>query len=130
MPANYPGIGEVIVGLKGRVQRGNQMEQRSRRDGVAQDGVLVARVAAPAQVRRHVGEALRRRQRLQIAAVLVEREALVQRLLGADHFARVALDASGERGVAGSHGQRAIQRLKLGVLQQLHVVACSHRSGR
>lgn len=104
------------------------MEQRLARDRIAHDDALVARIAArPEGGRRRRARRLvaivRRRQRLQIVRPHARRfggEALVQHLLGADHFARVALDAAADVTVAGLDAERIVDGLEGGTLQQLH----------
>lgn len=104
------------------------MEQRLARNRVAHDDALVARIAAVGGTdvgrrrRRHVG-VLGRRQRLQIVRPDADGfggEPFVQHLFGANHFARVALDATEDATVAGLDGQRIVDRLEGGTLQQLH----------
>ena len=105
------GVGEVVV-REGRVQRGDQVEERLPGDGVAESDLLVVAARAPAAAahgsgavvlagrRRRRGQAvasitvLRRGERLQRvrAAASFRVELLVELLLGADHLARIAFD--------------------------------------
>lgn len=123
-------IWKIIVRLEGRIQRRYQIEQRFARNCVAQNGTFVARIAARRIVAhhgggvwRHIVQRLGRRKGLQIVrsnAAGFGGEALVEVLLGADHFARIALDASHDGAVAGRYRQGIVDGLELAALEEFH----------
>lgn len=115
-------VREVVVGLKCRVQGGNQVEQSLSADGVAESHSFIAWVTSTAEERRHVRQGLGRRKSLQVwRRVLGRDEALVELLVVAGHLAAVTLDSAEDRSVAGLDGERIVDRLEVGWLEQFHL---------
>lgn len=117
---NYLDVQKVVIG-KGRVERGDQIEERLATDRVAERALLVAG-DAPAVLRVSGGHTLRGRQSLQVAGMDALRiKAFVHRLVAPGHFTGIALDAAADLAVARLDAEGIVDGLERAALQQLHV---------